>query len=241
MQIHIARSTEKLYQSVTAWIASEIIAAVKERGRCSIALSGGNTPKHVYQLLAEQPLSGTIPWQQVHFFWGDERMVPYNDDQNNAKMAFDSLLNFIDIPAENIHRMPSQLEPAAAATQYDALLHQFFSMANEFSFDIVLLGMGDDGHTLSLFPGTEVLKEKEKWVIAYYVEKQQQFRMTLLPAIVNRCRAAAFIVSGLSKKASFEAVTGTEKKPNQYPAQLIQPSLGELHWFIDAAVAENHL
>ncbi|MEP6674574.1 MAG: 6-phosphogluconolactonase [Ferruginibacter sp.] len=240
MQIHISRSKENLYESATAWIAAEIKDAVKNNGRCTIALSGGSTPKNIYELLAQKPLSETIPWQQVYFFWGDERMVPYDDDQNNAKMAFGSLLDHIDVPAVNIHRMPSELDPAAAEKQYDELLHCFFPGTDTFSFDIILLGMGDDGHTLSLFPGTGVLNEKKKWVTAYYVEKQKQYRITLLPAIVNRCRTAAFIVSGVSKKEAFEAVISTEKNPERFPAQLIQPSIGELHWFVDAEVAENH-
>jgi 6-phosphogluconolactonase len=195
----------------------------------------------VYALLALLPLAENIPWNNIHFFWGDERMVDYDDEQNNAKMAMDTLLNRVPVPPENIHRMLSALDPAAAEKQYNELLHGFFSKENDFSFDIVLLGMGDDGHTLSLFPGTEILNEKEKWVTAYYVEKLKQYRITLLPAIVNRCKAAAFIVSGVSKKAAFEAVTSSPKDPEKFPAQLIQPSIGALHWFVDADVAENRI
>lgn len=235
MQVHVLRSTERLYQSAASWIAAEMIIAVQNRGSCSIALSGGNTPKNVYNLLAREPFRNDIPWDKIFFFWGDERMVPFDDDQNNAKMAFENLLDLIPVKKENIFRMPSTLQPAAAEREYDELLRQHFS-ETEFSFDIVLLGMGDDGHTLSLFPGTTVLDEKEKWVTAYYVEKQKQYRITLLPRIVNRCRNAAFIVSGKEKASAFHSVVTGQRDEKTFPSQLIHPINGELHWFVDESV-----
>jgi 6-phosphogluconolactonase len=238
MQVHVLRSAERLYHSAASWIAAEIAVAVSNRGKCSIALAGGNTPKNIYRLLSQPPFSEDIPWQQVYFFWGDERMVPFDDEQNNAKMAIDNLLEHVPVKKENIFRIPSELEPAEAEKQYDHVLHQHFSDDDdEFSFDLVLLGMGDDGHTLSLFPNEAVLEEKQRWVAAYYVEHLQQYRLTLLPALVNKSRRITFIISGESKAAAFKAVMSPVKNAKQFPAQLIQPLNGELHWFIDDAAA----
>ncbi len=235
MQLHILRSADRLYHSVASWITAEIILAVENRGKCSIALSGGSTPKNVYDLLKQAPFDKDIPWGKVYFFWGDERMVGYDDEQNNARMALDALLDQVPVPKENIFRMPSTLPPDEAEEQYNRLLHEYFSSEDEFSFDIVLLGMGDDGHTLSLFPGTAILNETEKWVTTYYADHLKQSRITLLPALVNKCRRAAFIVSGASKAASLKSVLSPVKNEQQFPAQLIKPTNGELHWFVDDA------
>jgi 6-phosphogluconolactonase len=237
MQVHIADTREEVYQNAAAWIAGQITAAVEERGLCYIALSGGKTPEAVYQILAAAPFKDSVPWQQVHFFWGDERMVPYNDEQNNAGMAYENLLNHIDVNPGSIHRMPSESTPATAEETYDELLHRQFNESDAFSFDIVLLGMGDDGHTLSLFPGTEVIDDKLHWVRAYYVKKISQFRISLLPAIVNKARAIAFIASGNAKAMAFDAVVNGKFDPHHFPAQLICPLKGELYWFIDKDVS----
>jgi len=237
MQIIISDTAEQLAQSAAKWIAEQIQAAVAERGICYMVLSGGKTPENIYRLLAMKPYKDVVPWQQVHFFWGDERMVPFNDEQNNAKMAFDALLDHLDIPPGNIHRMSSMEVPESAEIQYDELLHHYFRESDEFSFDIVLLGMGDDGHTLSLFPQTAVLTDLQHWVSAYFVEKVKQYRITLLPAIVNKARSLAFIVSGNSKSVAFEKVVKGKPDPVNFPAQLICPVNGELYWLIDSGVS----
>lgn len=240
MKIRIFDTPEELAYQSAHWIADKIIAAVKERGTCSLVLSGGNTPKRVYEILAANPFQKNIPWASVHFFWGDERMVPYDDEQNNAAMAFKSLLNHIKVPAQHIHRMPSEAAPAQAEEQYSELLHHHFKSTDPFSFDIVLLGMGDDGHTLSLFPNTKFPADEKQWVYCYYAEKMKQYRITLLPSIINKCRSACFIVSGASKEPAFKQVTNGEKNEMAFPSQLIRPVNGELYWFIDSAVKGTH-
>jgi 6-phosphogluconolactonase len=236
MQFHIYKTTDDLFSNAAGSIAAEIVSAIALRGKCSIVLSGGNTPKNLYALLAQNAFNNQIDWHKVLFFWGDERMVPYTDEQNNAKMAFAVLLSKIDVPKENIFRMPAELKPGDAEKNYDTLLHNHFSEIEGFSFDIVLLGLGDDAHTLSLFPHSAVLNDGTSWVRTHFVEKVTQYRITLMPAIVNRSRTVFFIANGAAKQKAFKAVIAYKKDPANFPAQLIQLQNGMVHWFVDEAV-----
>jgi 6-phosphogluconolactonase len=174
----------------------------------------------------------------VRIFWGDERVVPFTDERNNAKMAFDFLLNQVNVPASQIHIMRTDIEPNFSVAEYRKMLHIYFDSTHH-SFDLVLLGMGDDGHTLSLFPGSQIIDDNYHWVNSVYNEKQEMYRLTLMPIIVNKARNIVFMVDGKKKAAVLEKVLEGAKNPSELPAQLIAPETGEPHWFLDKDAAKN--
>ncbi|MDE3185788.1 MAG: 6-phosphogluconolactonase [Bacteroidota bacterium] len=238
MKLHIFDDKEILSEQLAEWICDLISDTLKHQQFFTIVLSGGGTPKMLYQKLASEKFKARIDWQRIHVFWGDERVVPFSDERNNAKMAFDFLLNHVDIPASQIHIMRTDIEPNFAVAEYRKKLHTFFDSTGH-SFDLVLLGMGDDGHTLSLFPGSLLIDEHYRWVNSVYNEQQQMYRMTLMPLLVNKAGKVVFMVDGEKKAGVLEKVLEGEYKPAEFPAQLISPENGELHWFLDKAAAKN--
>lgn len=235
MHLHIYKDAEEATIALAKWITDLIQKTLEVKSSFTIALSGGETPKRLYQILASDSFRDKINWTKLHIFWGDERVVPFNDENNNAKMAYDNLLCKVDIPSEQIHKISTDIKPEEAATQYENILHQYFD-EKQTTFDLVLLGMGDDGHTLSLFPGSEISHDDNSWVKAIY-SKEKRERITLMPSVVNRSSAVAFLVAG-EKKAKVLQQILEESKRHTYPAQLIQPSNGELHWFVDEAAGK---
>jgi len=225
-------------QSVAAWILSRIQLSLQTQDRFTLVLSGGSTPKPLYDLLAASPYREMIPWEKIHMFWGDERAVPFEDPRNNAKMAFDNLLQGLPIAPQQIHIMRTDIAPELAAAEYEDILHRYFGEEGP-SFDLVLLGMGDDGHTLSLFPHTAVIHETRAWTKAYYLPAQDMYRITLTRTIVNRSAAIAFLTSGAAKAHALHEVLYGAYQPDLYPSQVIVPVAGELHWFVDQAAAGN--
>ncbi|HEY5465068.1 MAG TPA: 6-phosphogluconolactonase [Hanamia sp.] len=238
MKLHIFDNKEIMSDELAQWICNLITDTFKKQEFFYLVLSGGETPKLLYQKLASDKYKSKINWKRIHVFWGDERAVPFTDDRNNAKMAYDILLDHIDIPSGNIHIMRTDIEPNFAAEEYRKLLHTFFDSTN-ISFDLVLLGMGDDGHTLSLFPGSPVIKEHIHWVNSVYNEKQAMYRITLMPLIVNRASAIAFMVDGSKKSHVLQQVLEGPLMPESLPSQIIKPGNGELHWFLDKAAAKK--
>ena len=238
MKLHIFDDKEILSEQLAEWICDLISDTLKHQQFFTIVLSGGGTPKILYQKLASEKYKTRIDWQRIHVFWGDERVVPFSDERNNAKMAFDFLLNQVDIPASQIHIMRTDIEPNFAVAEYRKKLHTFFDSTGH-SFDLVLLGMGDDGHTLSLFPGSLLINEDSRWVNSVYNEQQQMYRITLMPLLVNKAGKVVFMVDGEKKAGVLEKVLEGEYKPAEFPAQLISPENGELHWFLDKAAAKK--
>jgi 6-phosphogluconolactonase len=238
MQLHVYKNPEELSEAVAGWMADYITEVLTKKPRFTLALSGGSTPKKLHAVLASAPYSEMIAWENVHIFWGDERAVPFTDERNNARMAFDTLLDLVPVPERQIHVMRTDIPPAEAARQYDAILHEYFDETST-SFDLVLLGMGDDGHTLSLFPGQEVINEKTTWCTAFFLDAQDMYRITLTAPIVNRSAAVAFLTTGSSKSATLKQVLQGERNVTMYPSQIIQPEQGELHWFVDEAAASD--
>ncbi len=225
--------------------ANEILRLVDRAGSkakpFTIALSGGTTPRRLHVLMAGDPAVRTrLPWNDMHFFWGDERHVPPDDPQSNYRMAWETLLSLAPIPAKNIHRVISE-EPDAfqAAEKYEQELKAFFELeAGQMPrFDCILLGMGDDGHTASLFPETEVLSETKRIVAAYWVEKLKTHRITMTVPVLNRADLIVFLVSGAEKAKALKAVLQGDYRPEQFPAQLIRPDQGRLLWIVDQAAA----
>ncbi len=217
--------------------------AMSTRGLFSVALSGGSTPQMLYNLLANEPFSERVDWSRTHLFWGDERCVPPDSPGSNYGKAKQILLDHVPIPEENVHRIQGELQPEQAAEQYEETLLSFFSalpteeQRDQASFDLVLLGMGDDGHTASLFPGTPAIDERTRWVAAQYVDKLGSWRITLTPPILNRAAQVAFLVSGAAKSYTLQRVIYGSYQPERYPAQVIQPTSGNLVWLVDEAAA----
>ena len=241
MQLIVKKNPTELAKAAADFITKRIREVLKTQDRFTIALSGGSTPKALHELLAKSPYVDQIPWLQLHVFWGDERYVPIDDAQSNAGMAYDTLLGHVYTPEEQIHVWRTDLEPEAAAADYDRILHDYFGEEGEAStgptFDLVLLGMGDDGHTLSLFPGTEVVHEQAAWTKAYFLDKQDMYRLTLTASVVNRAACVLFLVAGTKKAQPLREVLNGAYQPDTYPAQVIKPMAGELIWMVDEKAA----
>ena len=235
MQLHIYPDIKELNAALAEWICNDIQQTLAVHERYTIALSGGSTPKALYQLLAAE-YHDRIDWQKVVVFFDDERYVPFEDERNNARMAFESLLNKVNIPAGQVHVMQTNIPPGESAEEYEKLLHQYFD-GQPHTFDLVLLGMGDDGHTLSLFPGTEVVRETQKWVSEVLLDDAGNYRITLTAPVVNLACKVLFLVAGEGKAETLHHVLNGAYQPDTYPSQLIQPASKNLHWFADEAAA----
>jgi 6-phosphogluconolactonase len=235
MQLHISKNLTDLSYSITNWLVGHIQQTLKKQGRYTLALSGGSTPKMMNELLATE-YKDKVDWSKLHIFFGDERFVPLSDERNNAKMAFDTLLNKVPVPKEQIHIMPTEnISPEEAASAYEKTLREYFTDTPA-TFDCILLGMGDDGHTLSLFPGkTEVIHETAKWCTSLWLQEQDMYRITLTHPVANRAAAIAFLTAGDKKAHALHEVLEGSYNPDVYPSQIIKPSSGELHWFVDEA------
>ena len=234
--IKVYPDLESMSQAASALLIEQASRAVAARGRFCVALSGGSTPRRTYELLAGRPFKEQAPWHRMHIFWGDERCVPLDDPRSNARMAKEAWLDRVPIPASQIHPMHCAGAPAETARQYEAHLRQFFT-GHPSSLDLVLLGLGDNGHTASLFPGTPVLKETERWVSEVYVAEQDLYRVTLTAPFINRAAVVAFLVAGEAKAEVVWQILRGPRDPDRLPAQLIDPHPGELLWLTDLKAA----
>jgi 6-phosphogluconolactonase len=212
-------------------------ASISDRGRFSVALAGGSTPKLAYELLASEEYRDRIDWSRVFVFFGDERCVPPDHPDSNYRMATESLLAHVSIPLENVYRMKGELYPADSARLYEQELRAFFPNELWPRLDLVLLGMGDDGHTASLFPGSAALKEDTTWVAANWVEKFGTFRLTLTVPVINHAAHIIFLVTGEAKARRLAEVIPDARGTDALPSQLIRPVDGLLNWFVDKAAA----
>ena len=210
-------------------------AAIAARGQFVVALSGGSTPRATYTLLARDEFAARVDWPRVHVFWGDERCVPPDHPESNYRMARETLLDKIPIPAENVHRIRGELPPDQAATAYQAELEAVLGAGGR--FDLILLGMGEDGHTASLFPGTAAIHEQTRWVVAHYVDKLSVWRVTLTPVVINAAAHVTFLVSGAGKAERLREVLDGPHQPDVLPVQIVRPTDGRLLWLADAAAA----
>jgi 6-phosphogluconolactonase len=241
MNLEIFKDSDHLCRGLAEWITSLIEETLRHKDRFSLVLSGGNTPKKLHLLLASSPYKERIDWKKIHIFWGDERAVPFEDERNNARMAFDTLLDKVTVPKEQIHIMDTNLAPEKAAAAYEEILNEYFGtdVLPFQTFDLVLLGMGDDGHTLSLFPGTAVIHEEKSWAISFNLKAQDMYRITLTKNIVNHADHIVFMISGKEKANALHEVLEGEKNPDLYPSQVISPTQGELHFFTDETAASG--
>jgi 6-phosphogluconolactonase len=240
--IRIYDDYESMSRAAAQLFVERATTAVHDRDRFTVALSGGHTPQRTYELLAQPPLSnsnprGQVPWQQVHVFWGDERCVPLDDAQSNARMTRQALLDHVPIPEAQVHPIRCAQHPDQAAEDYAALLREHLGSSPR--FDLVLLGLGENGHTASLFPGTAVLEERVRWTAAVYVAEQDMWRVTLTAPLINRAAAIAFLVSGAGKAEVVQRVLEGPREPQHLPAQLIQPVNGIMYYLLDAEAASK--
>lgn len=214
--------------------------AICSRGEFALCLTGGNTPAPVYELIANR-FKLSVDWNAVQLFWGDERCVAPNDPASNYAMAARTMLDTLKLPATQIHRMRGEDEPEAAALAYENELRECFGLeAGEFPrFDLVLLGVGDNVHIASLFPGSPSLHEGERLAVAVTVDAPQRRRITLTPPVLNNAARVMFIVSGADKAAAVKAALEGPRDPARFPAQIIDPDNGEVMWLLDKAAASR--
>jgi 6-phosphogluconolactonase len=228
--IEVVSDAARLASRAAEVFEEEATNAIRERGRFTVALSGGSTPKRLYELLAG---SSQLPWDQIHFFWSDERHVPPDHPDSNFKMAHEALLS--KVPPANIHRIKAELpDPAAVARDYEQTLIDFFQLSSHQlpNFDLILLGMGADAHTASIFPGHGELLETESLVVSVWVEKLHTHRITMTMPVINAGRAVVFLVSGPEKAFALDKVLAGPSDPISYPAQAVNPTNGKLQWLI---------
>jgi 6-phosphogluconolactonase len=234
--IKIYPDMESLSQAAAALIVEQANEAAAARGRFSIALSGANTPRRTYELMASPPFKDQAPWQQMHIFWGDERCVPSDDPRSNARMAKEAWLVHVPIPESQVHPMDCAQAPGEAARQYEAHLRQFFAGGPP-HLDLALMGLGEDGHTASLFPGNPVLKETERWTAEVYEAERKLYRVTMTAPFINQAALVVFLVVGRSKAEVLREILQGPRDPDRLPAQLIAPQSGEILWLLDLEAA----
>ncbi len=236
--LKIFKDPEALSQFAAARFAELAQKAVVEHGQFRVALTGGSSPKRLHELLTSSPYKEKIAWEKTRVFWGDERYVPIEDEQSNARMAFETLLSHVPVPHEHIHIMTSSLLPEEFAAKYEKTIEHVFGNQKP-AFDLILLGMGDDGHTASLFPGTPVLQEEKKLVASQYLEKQSMYRITMTKTLLNYARNIIFLVFGEKKAETLANVLEGPYQPEKYPVQFINPESGTVTWLADEEAASK--
>jgi len=240
-EIRVLLTLQELFRAAADEFVRCFDEAVKARGVFNASLAGGSTPKGLYSLLADDPrYRDRIAWDKVHFFFGDERHVPPDHADNNYRMVWESLLSKVPMPPWHTHRMATELSDAKAAAGYcESILRDHFRLKEgEWPrFDLVLLGMGPDGHTASLFPGTDAIREKEKLTAAPWVEKFKSFRVTLTPPVFNNAAEVIFLVAGEDKALTLKEVLEGNDQPDRLPAQVIRPTSGRLLWMVERTAA----
>jgi len=238
-EIIVCRDLQELNRKAAEQFIALAGAASAQAERFAVALSGGSTPKALYELRGSAEYRDRVEWSRVHLFWGDERCVPLDHPESNFRMVQESLLNRVQIPPENVHRMAGEKEPEAAAEEYEKELRRFLNSTSDRPprFDLVYLGLGEDGHTASLFPGSAAVSENRRWVTTAYVERLKAYRLTLTLSVINAAAQVTFLISGASKRAIVNQLLGAGLDSSNFPAAKVSPPDGKLAWLItkDAA------
>ena len=242
--IEVAADRAALMEAGASAFVATARAAIGTRGRFVTALSGGSTPRALFELLATERFASSIDWSRVHVCWGDERAVPPDAAASNYRMAREALLDRVPIPASQIHRIHGENPPQVAAEAYERALRTLFATPvgpprsdRGACFDLVLLGMGDNGHTASLFPGLLAVREAERWVVAEFVSEVDMWRITLTPVVLNAAAEVVFVLAGADKAAMLHRVLDGPVRPEALPAQIVAPSRGRLRWLVDTEAA----
>jgi len=235
---HILQTVPELIRAIAGHFTTVGKKAITTSGEFNVALSGGNSPKKLYELLATSEYREELNWKKVNFFFGDERVVPANDPENNAYMVKKTLFDPLNISKSHIFPIDTSLPPKEAAKNYTSTISAHLEK-QEFKFDLILLGLGDNSHTASLFPYTPILTDKSESVQAVFLKEQKVYRISMTAPLINKARHIAFLVYGQEKAEAVQHVLESEINPEIYPAQLINPVKGELHWFLDEAAASQ--
>jgi len=242
--VEVATDRGALMEAGAAAFVSAARAAIGAHGRFVIALSGGSTPRALFELVATERFASSVDWSRVHVCWGDERAVPPDAAASNYRMAREALLDHVPIPPSQVHRIRSEDPPQVAAEAYERTLRTLFATPAGrprpepgARFDLVLLGMGDNGHTASLFPGLHAVREAERWVMAESVAEVGMWRITLTPVVLNAAAEVVFLVAGADKAAMLHCVLDGPLRPDALPAQIVAPHHGRLCWLVDADAA----
>jgi 6-phosphogluconolactonase len=232
-KIEVFETPDDLSVAMAEFIIKLAKEAIAASGRFSISLSGGSTPEKLFKLMAGAGYKDRMPWKDTFVFWGDERCVPLTDDRNNAHVAKILLLDKVGIPASHVFPIPVNINPpSAAAMVYEKTLKDFFHGGLP-QFDLILLGIGENAHTASLFPHTSVIHEQKEWVSAVYVDEVKMYRITMTAPFINNARNVVFIAVGDNKAEVVKTVLTSPFEPEKFPAQLISPVNGSLFWYLD--------
>ncbi|MBD3904728.1 6-phosphogluconolactonase [Flavobacterium sp. F-328] len=235
--LNIQSSTEEIFKTTAQLFVAAANDAIDQKGFFTVALTGGSSPEGLYKLLSEDQYKNQIDWTKVLVFWGDERWVSLDNGLSNAKMSQETLLQNVPVLPSNIFPMyADDVKPEDFASTYNTLLHE--KLGDDGIMDFILLGMGSDGHTASLFPGTAVLDEKEKWVAAYYLDAQQMYRITLTAPFLNKAKKIIVLTFGDAKADALKEVLEGDYNPSLYPSQLLKPTKGELLFLVDEKAAK---
>jgi 6-phosphogluconolactonase len=237
LRIRVAEDSAELAERAASEFVLRVDEAVASRGVFRAALAGGSTPERLYRLLAED---GTVPWERIQVFFGDERHVPPDHADSNFRLAYVAMLSKVPIPPANIYRWRSEsADVDAAAQEYERTLREVFGSKDPEvpRFDLVLLGLGADGHTASLFPGSDALDETRRLAAAPWVEELGAYRLTLTPPVLNAAHHVLFLVSGAAKSGTLKRVLEGERDPRELPAQIVEPSEGQVMWLVDQEAA----
>jgi 6-phosphogluconolactonase len=235
-KLHISNTIDEVLSSLAEYFINSASESIAEKGSFTVALSGGSSPKRLYALLSSSPYKERVEWDKLFFFFGDERYVPATDDASNFLMADKILFEPLKIVGEKIFAVDTMLPPDEAASKYMENINNHFG-GNPPAFDLVLLGLGDNSHTASLFPHTPILQEQEATVKAVFLDDQQLYRISFTAPLINLAKRVAFLVYGEAKAEAVYHTLEDEKNPDEFPAQLIEPKNGMLEWFLDRSAA----
>jgi len=238
---HVSSTPAALARAGAQLFTSAAVQAVASRGLARIAISGGTTPEVMFELLAAEPFVAQVPWDKLDLYWVDERCVPPDNAESNYRMTREALLSKVPLPSERIHRIEGELEPELAAARYESTIRNTFKLegAETPTFDLILLGMGEDGHTASLFPHTEALNDLSHIAIANHVPQKDTWRVTLTWPVINQGREVAFLIEGEGKAQVLHDVFMGPYQPETFPSQIIRPANGRLILLLDAAAASK--
>ena len=238
MDLYVLKTADEVLRDLADYFVATANQAIAARGRFAVVLSGGSSPKKLYELLASPAYRAQVNWDQVYFFFGDERNVPQTSPESNYLMAKTALFDPLVIRPAQVFAVETDLDPAEAAAQYGVAIEEFFG-EEKAVFDLILLGLGDNAHTASLFPRTTVLHEKTVGVKEVWLPEQQGYRITFTAPLINQARAVAFLVYGADKALAVQQILEFDRDIEQYPAQLIAPESGQVSWFLDEAAASK--